>query len=317
MERVDEARHQPAGRPRQAKGIAAEDAQRHADFFFQLALDVGLEDAVGCVVWQLVEHAGRRSTVLSAAEGEVGGVYAHQQMGDSADLGHHQVVDAAGGTPSGSPTAWLRRENLGGVGRNPASEHRNAYKKGVADTSSGLIIPVSEADPLIKRWRRYSSLRCPRRVGAHISLIVPFLSPRLIDLEVWEQLACVAAEHQSFEFELARVRRFPPEHPGGRQVLYLAPAPEQPFVSLMQDLWRRWPQAPPYGGEFAGFTPHLTVTCASPALLAQAEAQLRTQLPLRARAHELWLTQVASSGQVRIERFPLGQALGAYGVHSA
>lgn len=177
-----------------------------------------------------------------------------------------------------------------------------------------MIIPVAKADAMVAKWRRHSSLRCPRRIGAHISLIVPFLSPGLIDREVWEQLSRIAADHRPFDFELVRVRRFPPAEPGGRQVLYLAPAPERPFIELVEALWERWPETPPYGGEFARVIPHLTVTCASPAVLDQAETELQPKLPLRAQARELWLTQMVSDEHARIDRFRLGQASGVYGV---
>ena len=78
-----------------------------------------------------------------------------------------------------------------------------------------------------------------------------------------------------FEIEFSEVRWF------GEQVAWLAPTPDQPFRALTEALWARFPDYPPYRGEFADVVPHLTIGHDVPVedLSAAAEA-VAARLPL-------------------------------------
>src|SRR5262249_10545663 len=82
----------------------------------------------------------------------------------------------------------------------------------------------------------------------------------------------IAAAAEPFSFRLVRIERFP-------EVLYLAPEPAQPFVQLTQAFARRFPDFPPYGGQFSSVVPHLTVAHAPAAELDRIAAGLGASLP--------------------------------------
>jgi hypothetical protein len=66
-------------------------------------------------------------------------------------------------------------------------------------------------------------------------------------------------------------------------VLYLAPTPDQPFRALTGEMARRWPEAPPYEGQFTEVIPHLTVAHGqAPQVFEEVEAELAGRLPATA-----------------------------------
>ncbi|SPF07190.1 hypothetical protein SMA5143A_8038 [Streptomyces sp. MA5143a] len=80
--------------------------------------------------------------------------------------------------------------------------------------------------------------------------------------------------HQSFEARFDHCGRFP-------GVLYLAPEPDAGFRSLTEAIVERWPEYPPFGGQFDDVVPHLTVAQGQDeVVLAKAEADLLTGLPV-------------------------------------
>ena len=104
---------------------------------------------------------------------------------------------------------------------------------------SALTIPVSEASRL--------------GAGGYVALISPFVPRHRIDAALLDAVRAEVARFTQFDFRLDRVGRFP------QGVLYLAPEPAKPFVDLIEALARRWPEHPPYGGEYADIVPHVTV----------------------------------------------------------
>jgi hypothetical protein len=78
--------------------------------------------------------------------------------------------------------------------------------------------------------------------------------------------------------------------------LYLAPSPAEPFKALTQAVVERYPDYPPYGGEYAvsELTPHLTI--ADRLTIEQIDGierefmeQHGSQLPVKAKANEVVL----------------------------
>jgi 2'-5' RNA ligase len=156
--------------------------------------------------------------------------------------------------------------------------------------TTSLIVPVAVADPLLHESSREPGL------PAHITVLYPFLTTKAIDDATGLALASVVEDVAAFEFVLSEIRRFP-------GVVYLAPEPATPFIALTEALVERWPSNPPYEGAFDEITPHLTVAYGE-----SVPESLAAQLPVAARAEEVWLMSRVAGRWVQRRRFPLGSS---------
>jgi 2'-5' RNA ligase superfamily len=135
-------------------------------------------------------------------------------------------------------------------------------------------VPFRDLAPAVDEWRERTCATKPSHgVLPHVTLLIP--APPDADGAA-ETLASLGP----FEVAFARFGRFP-------GTLWLAPDPVEPFVEMTRSLVARFPGHEPYGGEFAGITPHLTV--AEGEELSAAEAALEPLLPLRSRASSVVL----------------------------
>jgi 2'-5' RNA ligase len=157
-----------------------------------------------------------------------------------------------------------------------------------ADAQSALAILVPEAERLVAPCRQKYDPSAMTGMSAHITLIYPFLPPDEIDPLVLGKVADCCARFAAFDFNLTAIRRFD----GG--VVYVAPAPDEPFRRLTLAIWEGWPQTPPYGGRYSEIVPHLTVAQVGDEQLCDrieikfAQAA-RRQLPIKARATKVAL----------------------------
>ena len=152
---------------------------------------------------------------------------------------------------------------------------------------SALIIAVPEAELLVKEWRERFDWSAAQGVPAHITILYPFMPPSEITPDVVADLRELFAQFAAIEFTLPETRRFP-------SVLYLAPSPTEPFKALTAATVERYPNYPPYGGEYADVTPHLTIADRLEAeqldaLEHEFRQQRDAQLPVKARAGEVLL----------------------------
>ncbi|GHF77751.1 hypothetical protein GCM10018790_64840 [Kitasatospora xanthocidica] len=109
-----------------------------------------------------------------------------------------------------------------------------------------------------------------------MTALFPFLDIDLISAAVIGDLTSLIAGHSPFAVRFEECGRFP-------DVLYLAPTPDQPFRALTESIAERWPEAPPYGGQFAEVIPHLTVAHGQPSrVFDEVEAALANRLPVTA-----------------------------------
>ena len=139
---------------------------------------------------------------------------------------------------------------------------------------TALIIKVPEAEPLVGDWRRRFDMAAAAGVPAHVTVLYPFLNDGMIDADVIHELRAVLAEHQTFAAQFSQCRRF-------LGVLYLSPEPDTGFRALTAAVARRWPEAPPYGGQFEDVVPHLTVAQGQDlGILDEIEADLSHRLPI-------------------------------------
>jgi hypothetical protein len=104
---------------------------------------------------------------------------------------------------------------------------------------SVLVVPVPAAELIVR--------------DAHITLLSPFAGKEELTDGLMAELEGFFADCLPFSFRLAGVSRFP----GG--TMYLSPEPMLPFRSLTHELFRRFPEYPPYGGEFDDVVPHLSI----------------------------------------------------------
>jgi 2'-5' RNA ligase len=137
-----------------------------------------------------------------------------------------------------------------------------------------LVIPVPAAEPIVGRWRSLLDPAASAGMPAHITVLAPFLNRESLSASVLAELAGVIAGHKAFGVQLQECRRFP-------AVLYLAPEPDTGLRALTEAIAARWPEAPPYGGQFADIVPHLTIAhSADPRVLDEIEAGVRDLLPI-------------------------------------
>ena len=159
--------------------------------------------------------------------------------------------------------------------------------------ATALVIVVPEAEPLVGRLReQYDHPAGGLGVPAHVTLLFPFGD----DADGLEELFAGVAP---FDFSLTRTERF-----AEPDVLYLAPEPAEAFVRLTEALIARYPEFPPFRGEYTAIVPHLTVGYDVP---EDVEESLRPSLPIRARAETVtWLGEQPDGRWRELRRFALG-----------
>lgn len=144
---------------------------------------------------------------------------------------------------------------------------------------------VPEAARPVEPWLERTARAKPSTgVPAHITLLFPFVPAARLDPVLVGELRELFAGFAGFRFALCRLERFP-------EVLYLAPEPAEPFVQLTGTIVDRYPDSPPYEGEFETIVPHLTVAQGEPAVLDEAEASVLPALPLEAAVEEVVLLE--------------------------
>ena len=171
---------------------------------------------------------------------------------------------------------------------------------------SALVIAVPEAGRVVETWRERTCNDKPSiGIPAHVTLLFPFADPRDLDGEL-PRLERLFSGYGPFRFTLTELRRFP-------NVLYLAPTPATPFIALIAAVLVAYPDHPPYGGAVPrhSIVPHVTVASGDAAVLAEAEAEVLTCLPIASHARDVVVLEEVEPdwGQWRTRaRLPLGKA---------
>jgi len=169
---------------------------------------------------------------------------------------------------------------------------------------SALLVPVPAADDAVGKMRRRLDPAMAAGVPTHITVLYPFSAPASVSDDHTTRLAVLFGACPPFDFVLSEIGWF------DQRVMYLAPSPPAPFVDLTSRIAAEFPEHPPYGGQFDGTIPHLTVgEDARPARMRRAAQRLARKLPIQATATEVWLMAPDASGHWGLLRkFPLGQA---------
>jgi 2'-5' RNA ligase len=166
---------------------------------------------------------------------------------------------------------------------------------------SGLIIPLPVAEQLIGGWRATLDPAAAAGVPAHITIHFPWVPADLVDKSVLHDVAEMVWAVPRFEVAFHRIAWF------DREVLWLEPDPQRPFIALAAESARRWPDHPQYGGMFETVVPHLTVGVGDPGELERAEAGLSEVLPIHETATQVWwMTRTGVEPWVVRDTFDLG-----------
>jgi 2'-5' RNA ligase len=168
---------------------------------------------------------------------------------------------------------------------------------------TAIVIAIPEAAPAVDGWRERTCLDRPSiGIPAHVTLIFPFVQAEHVAEEIVADLRALFSATPPFIVAFREARRFP-------QTLYLVPEPAEPFVRLTESIVERYPDYPPYEGEFDTIIPHLTVAHGDDTLLDKAAAEVGPELPIEAVVREALLLEELEPEWVRWgerARFPLG-----------
>lgn len=108
-----------------------------------------------------------------------------------------------------------------------------------------LILVLSE--PRLEELRaRFDAKAVAAGIPLHVTLLFPFGRDE-------EGLGELFARWRPLRFSLTRVESFP------EAAVWLAPEPVDELRGRILELYARYPQYPPYGGEFPDPVPHATV----------------------------------------------------------
>jgi 2'-5' RNA ligase len=142
-------------------------------------------------------------------------------------------------------------------------------------THTALIAEIPAAEPAVDAHRATLDRAASWGVPAHITLVFPFLPPDAVNPAVLTVVREIVAAQPGFDLTLDDIGWF------GDTVVWLAPNPAQPFITLTEALAARFPRAQPYDGAFDEVVPHLTIGHDHPHPVLQAAAEAVTaHLPI-------------------------------------
>jgi 2'-5' RNA ligase len=165
-----------------------------------------------------------------------------------------------------------------------------------------LALMVPEAEPVVGSFRDQYDPAAQRGLGAHITLIYPFMDSEWLTPTLLTTLRDLVAEQPAPMFSLRQVQTFP-------SVVWLAPEPARLIVQLSAALEAAFPDHPKGGGAFPEYVPHLTaargVRGKKEAICNELKARLADYGPVYCWTAEV--TLLASEGRrwEPLERFPL------------
>ena len=147
----------------------------------------------------------------------------------------------------------------------------------MGDMQSALIVAVPEAEPAVRDLRSTLDRASSWGVPAHVTVLYPFVPPDRLTAAVLRDVAATIVAQPRFRVRFEQVSWF------GENVVWLKPSPDDPFRALTSAIWQRFPEYPPYEGEFDDVIPHMTVGHDQPLpVLRAAAATVSARLPVSA-----------------------------------
>ena len=154
---------------------------------------------------------------------------------------------------------------------------------------AALVLVLRE--PRLEEVRaRFDTESTAAGIPLHITLLFPFGTQE-------DGVAELFARWRPLRFSLARVETFP-------DAVWLAPEPDEELRARILELHARFPEWPPYGGEFPEPTPHATVGkvpdgASAAAVVEAVRAAAEPLLPVEFEAREATLMEEVSPDRWR------------------
>ena len=166
------------------------------------------------------------------------------------------------------------------------------------------MLTLDDAQPFDDVRREYDNASFPRGVPFHVTLLYPFAPREELTDELRADVRAFFAEQPPFEFALTRIAAWP-------RVVYAVPEPDEELRQAMRELFARFPQWPPYGGDIPRdvVIPHATLgeDVDGPAVRDEIARRLAPHLPKRYVIDEASLLEEHEPDRWRErERFRLG-----------
>jgi 2'-5' RNA ligase len=166
---------------------------------------------------------------------------------------------------------------------------------GPGHTRSMVVALVADAEPLVGAHRDRLDPTTRRGLGAHVTLVYPFVEPARITDATVRDLRAALAPVAPFTCAFPALRWF------SDRVLWLAPDPVDPFLEIADRIVRGVPGCPPPQRDLV---PHLTVGLrrhASRADLEDAADAISPALPLTTRVESVQLMVRAATWETLAE----------------
>jgi len=166
---------------------------------------------------------------------------------------------------------------------------------------SAIVVPIRLPAALRTLMLRESATA---RLGvpSHVTLLFPFVPAESILPDVVATARRVIGAAPAFDVAFAEVRRFEPDPGAAEGVVWLAPEPSAPFLSLIDRLWKAFPNYPPYGGTFDEVIPHVTIADDDAARMEANAAEAASHLPFGRRVSAAVLIVEDADGRWRTRR---------------
>ena len=160
--------------------------------------------------------------------------------------------------------------------------------------STAIVVLTPEAEPVAGRFYRAHTDAGRDGMTPHVTLLLPYMPAARLGEDVLHRLRRLFGRFEAFDYHLRRFERF-----DGR-VLYLAPEPPGPFVSLVSALAEEFPEYPRYEGIHDVVIPHVTVAeGGDEELFARIRSDVELRLPVACRAAEATLVERGADLQWR------------------
>jgi 2'-5' RNA ligase len=150
---------------------------------------------------------------------------------------------------------------------------------------NAIILPVPEAELAVAKLRNKYDPYALKGIPAHISINYPFnIQNNQSTIGLHSKLNKLFSEMSIFKYQLTEISTF-------SEVIYLSPYPTEKLTNLIARVFERFPESPPYNGEFSPI-PHLTIAQVDENKLFHVKEEIVSQitkfLPINAIAKEIW-----------------------------
>jgi 2'-5' RNA ligase len=143
---------------------------------------------------------------------------------------------------------------------------------------TALVLVLDDARPALEPVRaEFHAESVARGIPLHVTVLFPFVAPDAVPVRTLEALF---ASFPPLDLSLTRLAEFP-------GVVYAVPEPDTELLTLMHAVHARFPETPPYEGEFEEVIPHATLSEGAP--LDAVAGRCESLLPIACHVHEVTL----------------------------